>query len=100
LSIFASEFLGILVLRRKPRKIQFVSLKMYPKNAFLAHCHLFVVLQGYDPELFSKALPCLAAIGCALSPDYSISNQDDGYYDRCVAEAGWTYDPQPGDTSK
>lgn len=25
----------------------------------------------YDPELFSKALPCLSAIGSALSPDYS-----------------------------
>ena len=25
----------------------------------------------YDPELFIKALPCLSAIGCALSPDYS-----------------------------
>ncbi|CAB4064635.1 RYR2 [Lepeophtheirus salmonis] len=27
----------------------------------------------YDPELFSKALPCLTAIGCALPPDYSKS---------------------------
>jgi len=57
------------------------------------------LVQGYDPELFSKALPCLSAIGCALSPDYSISNQDDGYYDRCVAEASWTYDPAPVDIS-
>ena len=56
--------------------------------------------QGYDPELFSKALPCLSAIGCALSPDYSLSNQDDGYYNRCVAEASWTYDPAPVDTSR
>ena len=59
-----------------------------------------VLLKGYDPELFSKALPCLSAIGCALSPDYSLSNQDDGYYSRCVAEAEWTYNPQPADTSK
>ncbi|VEL28865.1 unnamed protein product [Protopolystoma xenopodis] len=26
--------------------------------------------QPYDPELFSYALPCLCAIGCALPPDY------------------------------
>lgn len=32
--------------------------------------------RAYDPELFSKALPCLAAIGCALSPDYAISSRD------------------------
>lgn len=39
----------------------------------------------YDPELFSKALPCLSAIGSALSPDYSYyesksdsSSTDDG----------------------
>jgi len=60
---------------------------------------LSLTRQGYDPELFSKALPCLSAIGCALSPDYSLSNQDDGYYNRCVAEASWTYDPSPVDTS-
>ena len=30
--------------------------------------------RAYDPELFSKALPCLSAIGCALSPDYSLSS--------------------------
>ncbi|XP_052827801.1 ryanodine receptor isoform X7 [Octopus bimaculoides] len=33
--------------------------------------------RGYDPELFSRALPCLSAIGCAMSPDYSLTNQDD-----------------------
>jgi ryanodine receptor 2 len=55
--------------------------------------------RGYDPELFSKALPCLSAIGCALSPDYSLSNQDDGYYNKCVMEAGWTYNPQPAETA-
>lgn len=36
----------------------------------------------YDPELFSKALPCLSAIGSALSPDYSYyeskTNDTDG----------------------
>lgn len=33
--------------------------------------------RSYDPELFSRALPCLSAIGCAMSPDYSLTNQDD-----------------------
>ncbi|CAL8106014.1 unnamed protein product [Calicophoron daubneyi] len=28
--------------------------------------------QPYEPELFSYALPCLCAIGCALPPDYAI----------------------------
>uniref|UniRef100_A0A0N5AR96 Ryanodine receptor n=1 Tax=Syphacia muris TaxID=451379 RepID=A0A0N5AR96_9BILA len=27
----------------------------------------------YDPELFGKALPCLSAIGSAISPDYSLT---------------------------
>lgn len=32
----------------------------------------------YDPELFGRALPCLIAIGSALSPDYTlIQVQDD-----------------------
>ncbi|TPP59596.1 Ryanodine receptor 44F [Fasciola gigantica] len=40
---------------------------------------LFIIIfdnlsrQPYEPELFSYALPCLCAIGCALPPDYSIS---------------------------
>uniref|UniRef100_X1Z8I7 Ryanodine receptor n=1 Tax=Capitella teleta TaxID=283909 RepID=X1Z8I7_CAPTE len=54
----------------------------------------------YDPELFSKALPCLTAIGCALSPDYSLSNQDDSVYRLQAAETDGVYDPQPVDTSE
>ncbi|KAF7261042.1 hypothetical protein EG68_01789 [Paragonimus skrjabini miyazakii] len=40
---------------------------------------LFIIIfdnlsrQPYEPVLFSYALPCLCAIGCALPPDYSIS---------------------------
>ncbi|OON14645.1 ryR domain protein [Opisthorchis viverrini] len=34
--------------------------------------------QPYEPELFSYALPCLSAIGCALPPDYSINMGDPG----------------------
>ncbi|TGZ67043.1 hypothetical protein CRM22_004998 [Opisthorchis felineus] len=35
--------------------------------------------QPYEPELFSYALPCLSAIGCALPPDYSINMGDPGH---------------------
>uniref|UniRef100_A0A914X8L2 Uncharacterized protein n=1 Tax=Plectus sambesii TaxID=2011161 RepID=A0A914X8L2_9BILA len=28
----------------------------------------------YDPELFGKALPCLTAIGSAISPDYTLTS--------------------------
>ncbi|RWS13212.1 ryanodine receptor-like protein, partial [Dinothrombium tinctorium] len=31
----------------------------------------------YDPDLFSKALPCLTAIACALPPDYSLTTSSD-----------------------
>jgi len=54
--------------------------------------------RAYDPELFSKALPCLSAIGCALSPDYSLSHHDD--LRRYQAEAMETYEPMPIDTSR
>ena len=57
-------------------------------------------LKAYDPELFSKALPCLSAIGCALSPDYSLSHQDENLYNQYVKEANTKYEPQPVDTAK
>ena len=56
--------------------------------------------QAYDPELFSKALPCLSAIGCALSPDYSLTNQDDSWYQRASSEQEGIYTPNPVDTSR
>ena len=37
----------------------------------MSNKNFFFFFKAYDPELFSKALPCLSAIGCALSPDYS-----------------------------
>ena len=55
--------------------------------------------RAYDPELFSKALPCLSAIGCALSPDYSLSSHPEDLR-RYQAEANETYTPQPVDTAK
>jgi hypothetical protein len=70
------------------------------------------ILKAYDPELFSKALPCLSAIGCALSPDYShiLSIQDQnnmwnsGDLKRVSNEIQAIrvdlYEPLPTDTSK
>ncbi|XP_071161899.1 ryanodine receptor-like [Mytilus edulis] len=52
----------------------------------------------YDPELFSKALPCLSAIGCALSPDYSLTKQDDMRPIDVGSNLDGTYNPQPLDT--
>ncbi|KAL4238125.1 Ryanodine receptor 2 [Mactra antiquata] len=56
--------------------------------------------RAYDPELFSKALPCLSAIGCALSPDYTLTSHDDNWFDRAIAEAEGTYIPNPVDTGR
>lgn len=36
----------------------------------------------YDPELFSKSLPCLTAIACALPPDYSLTESSDDDWDK------------------
>ena len=56
--------------------------------------------QAYDPELFSKALPCLSAIGCALSPDYSLSHNDQNYLRQTSVDLDGTYNPKPVDTSR
>jgi hypothetical protein len=36
----------------------------------------------YDPDLFSRALPCLTNIASALSPDYTLSSDSADYEDR------------------
>lgn len=56
--------------------------------------------RSYDPELFSKALPCLSAIGCALSPDYSLSNHDDHWLQDSSEDFNGSYNPQPVDTGR
>ena len=65
-------------------------------------------LKTYDPELFSKALPCLSAIGCALSPDYSYSinpneaNLEETRIENDNHEAklkAKSFEPRPLDTS-
>ncbi|CAF4829750.1 unnamed protein product, partial [Rotaria sp. Silwood1] len=57
--------------------------------------------RAYDPELFGKALPCLTAIGSALSPDYaySITQQDNLNHEREKVEMSRSYEPNPTDTS-
>lgn len=55
--------------------------------------------QEYDPELFSKALPCLTAISCALPPDYSLTEgQDDDWCKQGTHTSG-PYVPEPVNTS-
>ncbi|XP_013392084.1 ryanodine receptor [Lingula anatina] len=56
--------------------------------------------RAYDPELFSKALPCLSAIGCALSPDYSLSNQDEPWLKDASLDTDGMYNPQPVETTR
>ena len=56
-------------------------------------------MQAYDPELFSKALPCLSAIGCALSPDYSLTSHPEDMR-RYQAEANEIYTPDPVETGR
>ncbi|UJR09568.1 hypothetical protein I4U23_013803 [Adineta vaga] len=57
--------------------------------------------RDYDPELFGKALPCLTAIGSALSPDYSYSSSQDDRLDdeQEKLEMNRPYEPKPTDTS-
>ncbi|KAL3202675.1 hypothetical protein MRX96_012071 [Rhipicephalus microplus] len=52
----------------------------------------------YDPELFSKALPCLTAIACALPPDYSLSEGHEEDWSKQNTTSG-PYVPEPVNTS-
>lgn len=54
-------------------------------------------LQPYEPELFSRALPCLAAIGCALSPDCAVTGTMEGLPSDNAED---TYIPQPVEIKK
>lgn len=55
--------------------------------------------RAYDPELFSKALPCLSAIGCALSPDYALTHQDESWKTGKNNSTGGIYNPKPISTA-
>ena len=55
------------------------------------------MLQSYEPELFSRALPCLAAIGCALSPDCAVTGNTD---DLPSASDNKSYVPTPVEIKK
>lgn len=52
----------------------------------------------YDPDLFSKALPCLTAIACALPPDYSLTSGSEDQLVKSGPSDG-PYVPNPVDTS-
>ncbi|XP_014664675.1 PREDICTED: ryanodine receptor-like [Priapulus caudatus] len=57
--------------------------------------------RAYDPNLFAKALPCLSAIGCALSPDYTLTTSvDDEWFTKQHLASMYTYTPTPVDTSR
>ena len=56
--------------------------------------------RAYDPELFSTALPCLSSIDCALSPDYSLTNTDETWYQQGSADSDGAYNPTPVDTAR
>ncbi|XP_050722291.1 ryanodine receptor-like isoform X2 [Eriocheir sinensis] len=51
----------------------------------------------YDPELFSKALPCLSAIGCSLPPDYSLTHGHEEELYNTSSSAEGPYMPTPID---
>ncbi|CAI5451931.1 unnamed protein product [Caenorhabditis angaria] len=53
----------------------------------------------YDPELFGKALPCMTAIGSAISPDYSLtSGLEDVRSKKVEDEGAWI--PKTVDVSR
>ncbi|KAE9549703.1 hypothetical protein FO519_007091 [Halicephalobus sp. NKZ332] len=54
----------------------------------------------YDPELFGKALPCLMAIGSAISPDYTLTSGGEKAELAKVQEDEGTWIPKPVDDSK
>uniref|UniRef100_A0A914BY34 Uncharacterized protein n=1 Tax=Acrobeloides nanus TaxID=290746 RepID=A0A914BY34_9BILA len=54
----------------------------------------------YDPDLFSKALPCLTAIGSAISPDYSLTTGGEKAELAKAREEEGVWVPKPVDDSK
>ncbi|KAL4003146.1 RIH domain family protein [Acanthocheilonema viteae] len=54
----------------------------------------------YDPELFGKALPCLTAIGSAISPDYTLTTTDDDTDKIQKTKDRGVWNPNPVDVSE
>lgn len=54
--------------------------------------------QEYDPELFSKALPCLTAIACSLPPDYPLTEGHEEDWPQQNTASG-PYVPEPVNTA-
>ena len=59
---------------------------------------IFDALSKKDESLFSKALPCLCAIACALPPDYAVFGMESRRKD-AILDAEGNFDPKPVDTS-
>lgn len=97
---FTSQFEGLMAEQKKLSVLTTSTcwIMLYAVQAVL--CILGCWFQAYDPELFSKALPCLSAIGCALSPDYTLTGHDDSWFNRAMAESEGVYNPTPVDTSR
>ncbi|XP_078000970.1 ryanodine receptor 2-like [Glandiceps talaboti] len=55
--------------------------------------------RDYDSDLFNKALPCLGAIGSALSPDYALAFHEDNFQRESRYDSDGIYLPQPIDTA-
>ncbi|VDK67237.1 unnamed protein product [Onchocerca ochengi] len=53
----------------------------------------------YDPELFGKALPCLTAIGSAISPDYTLTTTSDTKDKIQKTKDHGVWNPDPVDVS-
>ncbi|KAK6101668.1 RIH domain family protein [Brugia pahangi] len=54
----------------------------------------------YDPELFGKALPCLTAIGSAISPDYTLTTTGDDTDKIQKTKDRGIWNPDPVDVSE
>ncbi|MCP9259461.1 Ryanodine receptor 44F [Dirofilaria immitis] len=54
----------------------------------------------YDPELFGKALPCLTAIGSAISPDYTLTTTSNDTDKIQKAKDHGVWNPDPVDTNE
>ncbi|KAI8510295.1 hypothetical protein Bbelb_112110 [Branchiostoma belcheri] len=54
----------------------------------------------YEPSLFSKTLPCLTAIACALSPDYALVKDDESWQRYSHTDKEGNYVPVPVNIDK
>ncbi|KAL7671399.1 hypothetical protein ACOME3_006297 [Neoechinorhynchus agilis] len=51
--------------------------------------------RGYDPDLFSRALPCMIAIACSLPPDFMVSDYENGDEEDISFHENKIFNPHP-----